>query len=168
MITKTIFLKPTIKLALVVSWNFASILRRFPVISGYPFQLDFLYGALKMADFGRSTHSSWTSFNLASNIHAQVSLRSISRTTHLRTLPPSRDIAHSVHFFGHVTRFHGNRSYGNQNRHFSESAGQTFYKWSILVLFSVSRTVSRYLRFLGETQLRFALLWQVSFRSFVR
>ena len=69
---KRVLWEPALEFVLVVCWNFASILQHFPVICNYPFQLDFLYGALKMAEFGRSIRPSWTSFNLASIIHTEV------------------------------------------------------------------------------------------------
>ena len=98
---KCVFWKPSIKFVLVVSWNCASILRRFPVIYGYPLQWD----------FGRSICPRWTNV-LASISHTDVSLRSLCRT-------PQFVVAFwihctLVHFLGHVTRFHGNCCYGSQ------------------------------------------------------
>ena len=124
------FLKAVNQVFLLASWNFASILRRFPIIYGYPLQWDFPYGVPKMADLGRSIRPRWTNV-LASISHTDVSLRSFCHT-------PPFVVAFwvhctVVHFLGHVTRFHSNRCYGNQNK-------CVFWKWSI-VLFAVSRTV---------------------------
>ena len=69
----------------MVSWNFASILRRSPVICDYPIQWEFLYGTPKMAHFGRSIRPRWTHF-LASVSNTEVSLRSF---WHTLLLPPS-------------------------------------------------------------------------------
>ena len=75
------FWKPAIRFVLVVTWKYASISRRFPVICEYPFQWDFQYVFPKMADFGRPIPPNWTNFNLTSISQTEVSLRCLAYYT---------------------------------------------------------------------------------------
>ena len=82
---------------------------------------------------------------------------------HLRVLPPFGDIAHFVHFYGHVTRFYVTAAIVAKRNVPSESAIQIFCKWSI-VYFPVIRTVFELLTFwfmLGLSYLggKFAPVW---------
>ena len=123
--TKCVFWKLAIKFVLQVPWKFASILRRFPIIHGYPLQWDFPYDAPKIADLGRSIRPRWTNF-VASISHFSV---------HCRLLV---DMAHIVHFLGHVTRFHGNRCLGNQKKYVFWKPGHDFLYLVNITLFRVS------------------------------
>ena len=111
-----VFWKRNLNFIIAVYWKFSSISHRFRVICDYSLQWDFLCSSPKMAVFGRPFPPWWTYFNLFHIGQTAMSLRSIWRIKHLRALPHSGYIAQFAHFLGHVTRFHSNRCYGNQNK----------------------------------------------------
>ena len=117
--------KPNPKFILVVWRKLSSASHRFRVICDYSLQWDFLQSAPKMAHFVRPIPPKRTDLNFAQG-HTVMSFQSIWRTRHLCALLPFGDIAQSVHFWGHVTRFYSNCYYGNHGVS-SESATPSLY-----------------------------------------